>query len=213
MSLAHSLHCIDVSLGRSFMESTLLLSISGITSFLAFYGVEGVTFLSPLEATPQLYALSYAWDFQLKHCGDAILFGIVSAALALCCLVSIGIVKQLFSRIKDRLDTSKSFLSSEILLPTLGGLLIGKLVTLKNNYIYVFSVQHHSSLTPRDFAGLVNVALPLTVGNGNMISKTVVKEWQVGLHTCFSSMLRMILLVLSGLVLSAVLSRTTAPTS
>jgi hypothetical protein len=106
------------------MESTLLLSVSSIVSWSVFFGMQGLTWIEALEASPKIYALSYLWDFKMKHCAHAIVFGCVSAGLALCVLVSIGIVKQLLYRIKDKV-AQIPFLSAEIVMATLGGFLIG----------------------------------------------------------------------------------------
>lgn len=72
--------------------------------------------------------------------------GMVSAVLCVCVLVTVGVTKQIFFRIRDKFAVTNPFLS-EILPPTIGGLCIG----------------------------LVNYALPATVGNGSMMLTFFIK--------------------------------------
>lgn len=106
---------------RSFMESTLLMSIGAIVSFLVFYTLEDYTYLEALEAN---YLLSMNWEFETKHCGIAIVMGFLSAVVALVTLLIVGITKQVFYRIEERLNSRG--LPGKIVICTIGGLCIGR---------------------------------------------------------------------------------------
>jgi H+/Cl- antiporter ClcA len=69
---------------KSYMESTLLMSIPAICSFLVFFALEGHTWIEKIDAN---YQLSMAWDFELWHCGAAVLIGAASAGIALISLI------------------------------------------------------------------------------------------------------------------------------
>ena len=104
------------------MESTLLMSIASILSFVIFYVLEEKTWLEHLNAN---YILSYLWEFDVWHIGTSVIIGFVSSAVCLGLLLSIGIVKQILLRIKERCNTTK-FLNGTIVICTLGGLINGK---------------------------------------------------------------------------------------
>jgi H+/Cl- antiporter ClcA len=110
---------------KSFMESTLLMSIGAISSFLVFYMLEDYTYLEPLKAN---YQLSMNWEFETKHCGVAIVIGALSSVIALMTLLIVGITKQVFYRIEERCN--KVGLPGKIIVCTIGGLCIG------NTYIF-----------------------------------------------------------------------------
>ncbi len=93
--------------------------------------------------------------------------GIVSAAICVGCVLSIGVNKQIFFRLRTRLQ-EKPFLR-EVLPPMIGGIIIGKqFFFLHSRVCNFFSI-----------VGTVNWALPLTVGNGNLIFPFLIKA---GLH-------------------------------
>mmetsp|Transcript_22329 Transcript_22329/g.32522 ORF Transcript_22329/g.32522 Transcript_22329/m.32522 type:complete len:546 (-) Transcript_22329:316-1953(-) len=106
---------------KSFMESTLLMGIPAIISFIVFYALEEKTYLERLSP---FYQLSMNWDFQMWQCGTAVIIGLVSSASSLCLLLGVGIVKQILLRIKDRCDRS-GVLSGTIVIATIGGVAIG----------------------------------------------------------------------------------------
>ena len=91
------------------------------------------------------YVLSYTWDFDLYQCGTAFLIGIVSGAIGLTSIIFIGICRQIFGRIRFNLERNK-FLRN-ILPPVIGGLIIGS----------------------------VNVALPLTIGDGALVIEKIIQ--------------------------------------
>lgn len=106
---------------RGFMESTLLMSVAAIMAFIVFYQLEEKTWLERL--TPN-YTLSALWEFDLWHCSTAVVIGLVSSGCSLGILLSIGIVKQILFRIQDKCDRT-GILNGQIVISTLGGLLIG----------------------------------------------------------------------------------------
>lgn len=103
------------------MESTLLMSVAAILSFVIFYVLEQKTWLHHLESN---YALSYLWEFDVWQVGTAVVIGFTSSAICLGLLLTIGIVKQILLRIKMRCDATK-FLSGTIVICTLGGFING----------------------------------------------------------------------------------------
>lgn len=103
------------------MESTLLMSVAAILSFVIFYVLEEKTWLDHLESN---YALSYLWEFDVWQIGTAVVIGFTSSAICLGLLLTIGIVKQIMFRIKMRCDATK-FLSGTIVICTLGGFING----------------------------------------------------------------------------------------
>lgn len=130
---------------KSYMESTLLMSIPAIASFLVLYTLTEYTWINEVNAD---HTLSMHWKFEKWQCGAAVLMGMVAAGIALISLLGVGLMKQLLLRIKMRVDGTK--LSGTIFICTLGGFLIG----------------------------LTNYALPLTIGNGHLVSSAVVKGTQ-----------------------------------
>lgn len=91
------------------------------------------------------YVLSFTWDFDLYQCGTAFIIGVVSGVIGLLSIIIIGICRQIFARIRLRLARNK-FLQA-VTPPVIGGLVVG----------------------------LVNVALPLTVGDGNMVIQKIIQ--------------------------------------
>jgi H+/Cl- antiporter ClcA len=85
------------------------------------------------------------WKFEKWQCGAAVLIGVTSAAISLVSLLGVGLVKQVLLRIKQRVDNTK--LNGTIVIATLGGFLVG----------------------------LTNYALPLTIGNGHLVSSAIIQ--------------------------------------
>jgi H+/Cl- antiporter ClcA len=127
---------------KSYMESTLLMSIPAIASWMVLFTLQEYTWINEIEPN---HFLSMHWKFEKWQCGAAVIMGMVAAALSLVSLLGVGLMKQLLLRIKMRVDTTK--LSGTIVISTLGGFLIG----------------------------LTNYALPLTIGNGHLVSSAIIK--------------------------------------
>eukprot|EP00981_Chlorochromonas_danica_P009936 scaffold2913_cov181-Ochromonas_danica.AAC.30 len=131
---------------KHFMESTIILSIAACLCFAVYYELIGVSYLD-FSGTNQIL-LSDEWiykgyeDWQL---GTGVVIGIMSAILCTTVMLFIGICKQVFFRVRERL-AHNSFLR-EVVPPTLGGLCIG----------------------------FTNWALPGTIGNGSVFLHYFIK--------------------------------------
>jgi H+/Cl- antiporter ClcA len=91
------------------------------------------------------YRLSEAWEFELIHCFYGFIIGIISGVLCLIQLIAVGVCKQMFIRLRTRCDSTR-ILSGTIIAPTVGGLIIG----------------------------LIYWTLPMTVGDGNLVSGKII---------------------------------------
>ena len=127
---------------RDYMEGILVLSSSALCAFVVYYFLLGYTDVHYYSTS---YLLSYSWTFDLYQCGTAFLIGIVSGIIGLTAIIVIGICRQIFARIKLRLERNKFFLN--IVPPVLGGLIVGA----------------------------VNVGLPLTVGDGALVISKIIQ--------------------------------------
>ncbi|KAJ1419428.1 chloride channel, partial [Ochromonadaceae sp. CCMP2298] len=125
---------------KTFMESTTVLAIAAVSCFVVYYEVAKNSYIEQLSNKG--FFISALWvhkeDYRDFMVATGFIIGVVSAALCLLVVVTIGATKQIFNRLRERLAWNK-FLQ-EVLPPTLGGIIIG----------------------------LVNYALPATVGNGNL---------------------------------------------
>ncbi len=102
------------------MESTLLMSMGAIISFIIFFTFQPYTYIDALDAD---YKISANWEFETKHCGYAVVFGVLSACIAMMTLLTIGITKQIFYRLEERLKAKK--LPAKLITCTIGGICIG----------------------------------------------------------------------------------------
>ncbi|CAE7623087.1 unnamed protein product, partial [Symbiodinium microadriaticum] len=116
---------------------------------MAFIVFYGLEEKTYLERMDANYFLSVNWEFELWQCATAVVIGTVCSASSLCILVAVGIVKQILLRIKDKCDATK-FLSGTIVIATLGGLVIG----------------------------IVDVVVPLAVGNGHQSTISIIQGVQ-----------------------------------
>jgi H+/Cl- antiporter ClcA len=134
---------------KSMMESIVILSSAAFTGFLIYYAIlndYGNTLgVDLLNAKKYNFIVAFQWDFELWQCGTAFLIGITSGVIVLSAIIVIGITRQIFARIRMRLERNK-FLQN-IVPPIIGGVIIGA----------------------------VNYALPCTVGDGNMVIGTIVR--------------------------------------
>lgn len=129
---------------KSYMESTLILACSSCTAFLVYYGVISKGYIVPFTSNGAV--LSAQWTFQEWNCGTAIIIGVVSAALGIVALLFIGICKQIFNRIRMRLYLKEKKFLAMVLPSCIAGVCIGA----------------------------INWALPLTIGNGNMVVSSII---------------------------------------
>lgn len=89
-------------------------------------------------------ALSLSWEFNEWNCGTAALFGVLSAAFGIVIMLGIGISNKLIAGIRQFCRGNK--LLACTLPPTCAGFIIG----------------------------FINYALPLTIGNGNMVFSSII---------------------------------------
>ena len=127
---------------RAYMESIAILSCGACTAFVVYYWLIEYTWVEHVER--QLF-LTYSWDFEISQVGTAVCIGLLSGVISLVQVIMIGICKQIFTRIRLRLERNK-FLQN-VLPPLIGGLIVGA----------------------------INYALPLTVGNGSLAMRAVIK--------------------------------------
>jgi H+/Cl- antiporter ClcA len=131
---------------KSYMESTIILSISAMVGFVIYYELIEPTYLEYATNSGAILAVEWlAEGYHSWQIGTGIVIGIVAGGLCTMVLITIGITKQIFFRLRFRLARFPAL--REILPPTLGGLIVG----------------------------LCNWALPLTVGNGNVVFSYIVK--------------------------------------
>jgi len=126
--------------------------VASVMGFAVYYELIGVSYLEHIKSNGIYMTLEWIADpgYQSWQICTGFVIGIVSAGLCLMVIFTIGICKQVFSRIRQRLRGNK-FLK-EVVPPTLGGIIIG----------------------------VVNWALPATVGNGNIIFSWIIKYGQDG---------------------------------
>jgi len=129
-------------LPKSFMECTLVMSIGAVMAYMVYQSLIEYTWVEKLQL--QTAFVSYDWTYEEVDCMTAIVIGMVSAGLGLCCLIIIGFTKQLLNRIRMRLAPFP--VAKSVIPPTLAGILIG----------------------------LVNWTLPMTVGNGSQTMPMIV---------------------------------------
>lgn len=121
----------------------MTLSMGAIVAFVIYYRFANQLYLEHLASTG--IALSLQWEFELENCVTAVVFGIISAGLCVTAIVMIGIFRQVFNRIRDRLDGRG--LPGTIIAPLIGGIAVG----------------------------CISWVLPLTIGDGNMTLPSIVK--------------------------------------
>ena len=161
------LELTDLPKAKQGMEAVIVLSFASIVAFSVFYGVEPYTAIARVDSyldddltakvgkrspgssvTNDITAYYYSlqWNFLEVQVGIAVLLGILCAGVAFCVIVALGACKQIFMRIKLRLYPISTVLGT-VLPPVIGGLIIG----------------------------LINMALPMTVGPGEIFFAPVLK--------------------------------------
>jgi len=129
---------------KSFMESVLTLSVGSIIAFAIYYRFSDNMYLERLASTGVV--LSLEWEFELENCITGLIFGVVSAGLCVVAVLMIGVCRQLFNRIRDRMD--ERGLPGTIIAPLIGGLVVGS----------------------------ISYVLPLTIGDGNMTLAPIIRQ-------------------------------------
>lgn len=131
---------------KDYMESMIVLSFSGIVSYIIYYTLSDNTYLERISQSYQHYIVAVKWEFDEWQLGTGFCIGIVAGVVSVLMILVIGINKQVFYRIRSRLRKRNSFVGS-VVPPALAGLVIG----------------------------CVNQALPLTVGSGDSALYSLIK--------------------------------------
>eukprot|EP01032_Pedospumella_encystans_P020341 gene20341-23105_t len=106
---------------KSFMESSTILSIGAVVCFVVYYEMVTSSYIEHVSTNG--IKLSSQWlEYEDWMVGTGFVIGVVSAALCFMILLTIGVTKQLFNRIRSRL--ANPFLQ-EVLPPVIGGIAIG----------------------------------------------------------------------------------------
>lgn len=90
--------------------------------------------------------LALQWDYNLNDCLVAVGFGIVSGALCVTAVIMLGVFRQLFNRIRDRVNRNTK-IPGVIVAAVIGGIIVGT----------------------------VGWVLPLTIGDGNMACAAIIR--------------------------------------
>lgn len=110
---------------KTFMESSIYFSIVGSISFAMYYSMATNTWID--HASDSTAKLSGEWlhngGYQNWMVVTATLIGFVSAGICFMCILSLGIFRQVFNRIRQRLSFNKAL--EEIVPPTIGGIVLG----------------------------------------------------------------------------------------
>ena len=131
---------------KDYMESMIVLSFSGIVSFITYFTLSDNTYLERISQAYSHYAVAVKWEFEEWQLGTGFCIGLVGGAVAVLMILIIGINKQFFYRVRSRLRKRNSLLGS-IAPPAIAGI----------------------------FIGCVNQALPLTVGSGDSAFNSLIK--------------------------------------
>lgn len=130
---------------KTYMESITILAFSACISFITYYGLVDYTYLDHIKTNP---LAAYQWEFDEWQCTTGFVIGCICAALSLFLILCIGITKQIFLRLRTRLQERNRHFLSYVLPPVIGGITVG----------------------------CVNWALPLTVGSGNMVLQGILSN-------------------------------------
>jgi H+/Cl- antiporter ClcA len=126
------------------MESVVSMSVAACISFVMFY--QYCNYFELEHFTQAGVALSVDWQYSNNQCGMAILIGIVSAGICLLVVIFMGIMRQIFNRIRDKVDLMTP-LNGTIVCAVLGGVLVGT----------------------------ISWVLPLTIGDGSLGTSAAIR--------------------------------------
>lgn len=164
---------------KLYMEYMTIFSFAALSNYFVIYALRDSTYMNSID---QVYFTTATWEFRFSHMWRAFLIGIVGSGLGLGMMVVVGICKQIFVRLRERIDgISGNKYLSRIISPTIGGLLIG----------------------------IMAWTVPGTIGDGNMVMSGIVKfgiakedgiSTHVLLATAFSKMFTMGISMNCGLV-------------
>ena len=156
-------------LPKPFMETAAACTYPAMVGFAVYYTLSEIAYLPHFEPS---YKLSENWEFELKHILYGIVIGIISGLLCLLQLIAVGVFKQVFIRIRQRCDAT-GFISGTIVSPVLGGLILGK---FSPAMLHILIHHRHFLNTNYERIGLLYWTLPITVGDGNLVSPALLKQ-------------------------------------
>jgi hypothetical protein len=109
------------------MESTIILASAACIGFAVYYEMMGVTYIAPIVSSTQLAEgwITADGGYETYQIVTGFVVGIVSGCLCFMVLLHVGVMKQIFFRIKEKLAFN-SFLR-ETVPPLIGGIAIGKI--------------------------------------------------------------------------------------
>ena len=105
----------------TYIRTGIILSIAANFSYGIYYSIVNFTYLTSSAGT--LFFASH-WTFENIHMARAIFYGIISAALCLATVISMGICRKIFTRIRDLADAS-GYIPGDIVPAAIGGVIIG----------------------------------------------------------------------------------------
>ena len=145
---------------KYYMEYMTLFTIGSLANWFIVYSIRDQTYMDSISSN---YYSTLDWNFTISHVGKAILIGAISGVLGLFLMIFIGVCKQVFIRLKDRIDgiTGKQWVS-RLILPVIGGIIIGCMAWV----------------------------IPATIGDGNLVIKSLIEfgiQKQISKHTLVSS--------------------------
>jgi hypothetical protein len=119
------------------MESTTILSSAACIGFAVYYEMVDVTLIDHIS--PNGINLSEGWiaadgGYESWQICTGFFVGIISAFLCIGILLHVGVTKQIFFRIKEKLSFNP-FLR-EVVPPTIGGIAIGRFCFVVCSYRY-----------------------------------------------------------------------------
>jgi len=132
---------------KAYMECITLFTIVAVVNYTIFYLIEDLPF-SYLGTLSQNLVITENWNFKFNDMWIAVIIGVMSALIGLMTVITVGIMKQIFLRIKERLKAATGNDNiHRVVNPLIGGLVIGCLAWLA----------------------------PLTIGDGCLALKPIVK--------------------------------------
>jgi hypothetical protein len=110
----------------AFMESTIILATAACIGFSVYYSMIGVTYIAPIVSSTQLAEgwITADGGYETYQIVTGFIVGLTSGCLCFMVLLHVGVMKQIFFRIKEKLAFN-SFLR-EVVPPMIGGLAIGR---------------------------------------------------------------------------------------
>lgn len=126
---------------RPFMETIVVLGVTAVVASAVAYSLIGVTWQEYSSTT--LWKLSAQWEYNQWNLWDGCVVGIFAGFFTGVFILMLGITRQLFSRLRQRLSWSPFLLN--VVPCVLGGVCIGTLSLII--YLYLIDICVLISLT------------------------------------------------------------------